>query len=92
MPVLNAFRHHRIDHHVIAPAAPRAGVCSTPFGITESITRGAEKVTTPPTSAQRLSASPNRSPLCLTQPRLAWHVLNAFRHHRIDHDRMAVRQ
>jgi len=38
--VLNAFRHHRDDHNIVlAFIRARDYWCSTPFGITEMITR-----------------------------------------------------
>ena len=67
-----------------------AGMCSTPFGINEWITRFGRPSCGPVQSgAQRLSASTNGSlydHLCRMRRRR--HVLNAFRHQRMDHVHM----
>ncbi len=59
--VLNAFRHHRQDHPMPVALVPTQIVCSTPFGITDKITRGAADNSNENFSAQRLSASQTRS-------------------------------
>ncbi len=135
--VLNAFRRHRLGHALRPATDVRCVVCSTPFGVTDLVTRrqrraletglecstpfGVTDLVTaitraarsrPATSAQRLSASQTWSPAawpraarvveCSTpfgvtdlvtgqsRPRsvLAAEVLNAFRRHRLGHQRV----
>ena len=59
--VLNAFRHQRMDHAKRNGHDAIVGMCSTPFGINEWITRIVLCGTSAATSAQRLSASTNGS-------------------------------
>ena len=64
--VLNAFRHQRSLHRVIAwSMAVLAGWCSTPFGIRGLCTRTTTGRPTGPRCAQRLSASEVSAPLPL---------------------------
>ncbi len=81
--MLNAFRHHRNSHPAFAAAFSLALKCSTPFGITGTLTS---------TSAAARSESlgvlnafrHHRNSHTLAQVDSRWltRVLNAFRHHR----------
>ncbi len=60
--------------------------CSTPFGITDKITRPKTHLRSRLVCAQRLSASQTRSQQRPAGAGRRRDVLNAFRHHRQDHD------
>ncbi len=79
--MLNAFRHHW-NLHLSPCRARRTGFpCSTPFGIIGIFTRPTDASKLSCSSAQRLSASLESSPLRQRPSRSYIYVLNAFRHH-----------
>ncbi len=60
--VLNAFRRHRLGHPTRPCRRTRRGRCSTPFGVTDLVTRGRDRGRYRGRGAQRLSASQTWSP------------------------------
>ncbi len=56
-PVLNAFRRHRLGHSIGPPGGSSSAWCSTPFGVTDLVTRAAAVPAACGDGAQRLSAS-----------------------------------
>ena len=67
-------------------------LCSTPFGINETITASCRRITRDWRSAQRLSASTKQSPFDSHNAEWFFQVLNAFRHQRNNHRIWSNRQ
>ncbi len=85
--VLNAFRHHRQDH-ARAYAWDVAGIaCSTPFGITDKITTRRPSDSSGSVTCSTPFGITDKITLALLGGQPLAHVLNAFRHHRQDHER-----
>ncbi len=81
--VLNASRHHRKNRsHDPRRTKHERRACSTPRGITGKIAVLLASNAPPVHSAQRLAASPEKSPRHRLNQRILIIVLNASRHHR----------
>ena len=84
--VLNAFRHQRMDHLYPSVQGGQPYECSTPFGINEWITtgiaagnEGERRCSTPFGINEWITLREN------ARHHSPGHVLNAFRHQRMDH-------
>ncbi len=80
--VLNASRHHRKNRQKFVTGLVIISPCSTPRGITGKIAVTRKNSPAPNSGAQRLAASPEKSPAYATKANVVNSVLNASRHHR----------
>ena len=90
--VLNAFRHQRINHERVKARLKRVASAQR-LSASKDKSRSLSPIPfPPPTGAQRLSASKDKSLDTISGSLVEPHVLNAFRHQRINHlDDLAVK-